>query len=155
MKKIIGLLFLVTLTGCAAQPTTNTNTQPPIVINTNQATSTQATSTPPTEPVATKGSVTTRLNQAGTAAGVIITPLEVVEESRCPVDVMCIQAGTVRLRAKVVTAGGESTQIFTLTTPLVIDEKTITLTEVAPATHSQRPITPSDYQFTFSVSTNK
>jgi hypothetical protein len=42
---------------------------------------------------------TARLGQRTTVGTVAVTPLRVVEDSRCPTGVQCIQAGTVRLAA--------------------------------------------------------
>ena len=78
-----------------------------------------------------------------------ITPLEVVEDSRCPVDVVCIQAGTVRIKASVDTYPLDFT--FILGKPLETDTAMITLTAVTPTKHAGVEIKASDYRFTFSV----
>src|SRR3989344_7127909 len=41
------------------------------------------------------------LNQRILTHGAHLTPLEVVSDSRCPIDVQCIPAGTVTLRARI------------------------------------------------------
>ena len=41
------------------------------------------------------------LNQRILTNGVHLTPLEVVSDSRCPIDVQCIQAGTVTVRTRI------------------------------------------------------
>lgn len=81
-----------------------------------------------------------------------ITPLEVVEDSRCPVDVVCIQAGTVRVRARVENESGSVTEIFKLQSPVITQMATIEMVKVAPEPRSQRTITPLEYRFFFRVS---
>ena len=93
--------------------------------------------------------LTARIHQGVSGLGIRITPLEVLEDSRCPVDVYCIQAGTVRLRATLQNSLGTSEQIFKLNTPLVTETETIVLTKVLPERHSGSQISPSDYEFIF------
>lgn len=101
--------------------------------------------------------VTQTVKLSGTVhiAGVQINPVEVVEESRCPTDVQCIQAGTVRVRAMVVERGGTDPTpqpaLFELGVPLTIALDQVTLVDVKPAPHSGSSITPGDYVFTFTV----
>jgi hypothetical protein len=99
----------------------------------------------------------TRINQETSALGVSLTPLEVVEDSRCPINALCIQAGTVRLRASLMTdsgiVGSIVTETFTLGQPIIKDGREITFTMAQPSTHTERTIAPSEYVFTFSVKT--
>ncbi len=92
------------------------------------------------------------IGQVITAHSVSITPLEVLEDSRCPADVQCIQAGTVRVRATVVSDAVTTTQTFILGTPVTLDGETITLAEVRPAKISTHTIQNSDYVFVFTFS---
>ncbi|PIT93049.1 MAG: hypothetical protein COU06_02065 [Candidatus Harrisonbacteria bacterium CG10_big_fil_rev_8_21_14_0_10_38_8] len=91
------------------------------------------------------------VNQTATALGVTITPLEVLEDSRCPVDVQCIQAGTVRLRAGLVSGLGEADQEFTLNKPVTTEAEEIVLVSVMPEPMSTRTISLGEYQFFFEV----
>ncbi len=100
---------------------------------------------------AQEGTMVLTLNQGGTILGVKVTPLEVVEDSRCPVDVTCIQAGTVRVRANLQSGLGTSKQTFTLNTPITTEAEIITLVDVTPGKISTKTISPSDYRFTFKV----
>lgn len=89
-----------------------------------------------------------RIDQGASGGGVKIVPLAVTEDSRCPADAVCVQAGTVRVRALV----NETEQNFTLNQPRTIAGKTIELVAVRPYPYaSQAPIAPSDYRFTFSI----
>lgn len=88
----------------------------------------------------------TKINQKVIINGLTIIPLKVTEDSRCPADVRCVWAGTVRL----------DTQIDNTTTSLKLDvsstilDKEITLTKVSPAKTTE-VIAQSDYSFEFSV----
>lgn len=87
------------------------------------------------------------------AFGVSITPTATVEDSRCPTDVTCIQAGTVRVRTTV-TAGGASSptiQVFQLNKPFSIGDKQVTLVSVDPVPRSTEPQSARDYTFYFDI----
>lgn len=96
-------------------------------------------------------STSAALNQRILLNGVHITPLEVVEDSRCPIDVQCIQAGTVRIRAKLENGAGNTIVTLTLNKATTYGSKDVTLTAVAPVKSSKTTTQPSDYRFTFSV----
>jgi hypothetical protein len=76
-----------------------------------------------------------------------ITPLEVLEDSRCPLDVECIQAGTVRVLAQV----GSDTLTYTLTEgkPLVVQNSIVTLQAVSPSPRAGVAIPIGEYRFSF------
>lgn len=89
-----------------------------------------------------------RINQEVTAGGANIVPISVVEDSRCPADALCVQAGTVRLNARI--NGTERT--LSLNQAVAVGGKTVELVAVRPYPYaSQKPIAPADYRFTFSV----
>ncbi len=81
----------------------------------------------------------------------MISPILVLEDSRCPTDVQCIQAGTVRVRTQLQTGQGSAEQIFALNKPITTEAEIITLIEVTPTKNSKVTISPSDYVFTFKV----
>jgi len=82
--------------------------------------------------------------------GTTIGILGLVEDSRCPVDVQCIQAGTVRVRASINSLNRDFT--FTLGQSQVVGDATITLASVIPTQKfAKQTIQPSDYRFTFTV----
>lgn len=85
-----------------------------------------------------------------TINGTTIGVLELLEDSRCPVDVQCIQAGTVRVRASIDSYNKDFT--FTLLKSQVVGNVTITLASVVPAQkNSKQTVQLSDYRFTFTV----
>ncbi|MDO8407614.1 MAG: hypothetical protein Q7S95_00040, partial [bacterium] len=56
-----------------------------------------------------------------------VTPLTVIQDSRCPVGVQCVWAGTVKLRARVVSGLGTSTPEFEIGQPITTEAETVTL----------------------------
>jgi len=106
-------------------------------------------------PTATSASTTTtqgtQINKKVTAYNFSVTPTEVVEDSRCPTDVQCIHAGTVRVKATLAGELGEYTATLELNKPLVNEEVSITLIGVSPAPLSTHQIGVAEYRFTFEI----
>lgn len=92
-----------------------------------------------------------KINQTISAFGIQITPLEVLEDSRCPADVQCIQAGTVRLKMLLKSGENEINATFTLNEPVSTDTATVTLVNVEPGKISTVTALPADYRFFFKV----
>jgi len=96
------------------------------------------------------GATTVAIGGRTTIQGTTIGVLELLEDSRCPIDVQCIQAGTVRVRAAVDAMSRDFT--FTLNQPQIVGNVTITLVSVIPAEkNSQLTVEKSDYRFGFTV----
>lgn len=93
----------------------------------------------------------TKINQGMSGLDVKVVPLELVEDSRCPTDVQCIQAGTVRVRALLTSGLGTAAQVFTLNAPVTTENEIITLVDVMPVKVSTQSISASEYRFTFKV----
>lgn len=89
--------------------------------------------------------------KSSASSGVEITPIGILEDSRCPTDVQCVQAGTVRVRANVRTKSGVSTADFKLGEAVTVGGETVTLTTVLPEKNSKKPVVYADYLFTFKV----
>ncbi len=85
------------------------------------------------------------------SGGLSIEPLELIEDSRCPANANCIQMGTVRVRARVVSGLGTSTEVFELMKPITTEVESITLVSVLPQSVAGTSISPTDYDFTFVV----
>lgn len=96
---------------------------------------------------------TVPLNQTVRIAGAWINPVEVVEDSRCPEDMQCIQAGTVRVSANVTPRNSteSETVMFALNVPMTVGMDQIILTDVTPVPSSGSQIAPESYIFTFMV----
>jgi len=88
-----------------------------------------------------------RIGQAVTRDGLTIVPLAMVEDSRCPQGVACIQAGTVRIAADV---AGSRTEL-TLDQPVAAGGGTVTLVEVYPRPRAETRYYPDEYRFGFRV----
>lgn len=105
------------------------------------------------EEVASSVSVTAALNESVSMLGVSITPLSIEEDSRCPTDVTCIQAGQVRLEVQTVDGMGTSTTAITLgaAEPITTEAASIWLTDVLPTKVSTSVTEDEEYRFTFRI----
>ncbi len=113
-----------------------------------------STSTSPTSSLAIRpyGEVELKLGETANFNGISITPLSIVEDSRCPSDVQCIQAGTVRVNVKSLQNGGITKEsIVGLNVPAKIDTFTVALVTVTPGTKAGSKISDSDYRLRFRV----
>jgi len=103
-----------------------------------------------TVPPASAGT-TAGLGQVAKAGGVTIRPIQVIEDSRCPTDVVCVWAGRLVLLAEVSYRGGseEYRGNLTLGEPMVLGPETVTLVAAEPAPVAGRKVDPGTYRFTF------
>ncbi len=108
----------------------------------------------PTGTTTPKGVVTieTKMGARVTAIAEALTVLSIVEDSRCPVDVQCIQAGTVRVKITIETGMGVATEIITLGGTITTETEAITFVAVRPERESKKTISETDYRFVFKVS---
>lgn len=88
-----------------------------------------------------------RLNQVASLGLVRVTPLQVIEDSRCPKDVQCVWAGQLRLRASVATPSGEHSRTLILGQPQAIGGGALLLRNVTPRPAAGAAIDPRDYSF--------
>lgn len=95
--------------------------------------------------------VETKLDQGSSALDVKVVPLSLVEDSRCAVDVQCVWAGTVRVRALIESGLGQSVMVMELGKPITTEAETVTLVAVSPEPRAGRQITAGDYRFTFEI----
>jgi hypothetical protein len=81
--------------------------------------------------------------------------ISVTEDSRCPVDVKCIQAGNAAVKIQVSVRGGESKTFELNTTGRdkagQADAYRIELISLTPGRRSNRKMRPGDYRATFSI----
>jgi len=108
---------------------------------------------PQAEELASSTQVTAALNESVSAFGVTLTPLSIEEDSRCPTDVTCIQAGQVRVNLMTLDGMGTSTMLITLgaVEPITTEAVSIWLTDVLPIKVSTTPTQDSAYRFTFRI----
>ena len=95
--------------------------------------------------------VETQIGKEVSALDVSILPREVLSDSRCAVEVTCIWAGTVKLRATLSSGLGTANQIFELGVPITTEAEEITLVKVDPAPHQNITIAPGAYVFGFEI----
>lgn len=84
-----------------------------------------------------------------------ITPIEVLEDSRCPESVECVWEGTVRINAELVSSSGSSEMALSLREAVTFGDYEVMLVDVVPAVREPQDssaIAPSEYLFTFAVS---
>ena len=95
------------------------------------------------------------IGQTAFAGGARITPLQVIEDSRCPVNVQCVWTGRFVLLAKVEYRGGS--ELFqgnlTLGEPLRLGAEAVTLIAAEPGAVAGMKIDPRAYRFTFALTT--
>ena len=90
-----------------------------------------------------------RLGETVEVGVTAITPLDVLEDSRCAAGTECVWAGRVRISASLGSSGGERLREFTLGEPVALDQGTLTLDRVRPnAREGVKPF-PEDYSFGF------
>lgn len=97
------------------------------------------------------GIVATSLKEEASLLGLKITPLEVLEDSRCPIDVVCIQAGTVRVKTTLVSGMGTSSQIFKLGEKVTTESEEVTLVKVDPMPEAGKGGDGTSYLFYFQI----
>lgn len=80
-----------------------------------------------------------------------LTPLEVVEDSRCPAEVMCVHAGFFRVRVEIRSGSEVRTEVMELGRGIALeDARRLALSQVQP--RREGPATaPADYRLTFTL----
>lgn len=85
---------------------------------------------------------------------VIVKFVEVVQDSRCPVDVTCIQAGSATLRFSMIEPDGDlfTVMLETGKPPETSDGLTFRLTSVDPQPRQGQSLDPANYNATIEIS---
>lgn len=81
--------------------------------------------------------------------GVYVTPSKVTYDSRCPINVKCVQAGTVELGVVLESGSQSQNVILVLDKSFLFNGKNVTLTSVSPS--KTQTIYESDYRFLITV----
>ncbi len=123
-------------------------------ITSNSQNFTIATSTATTASSSSSG--TLAVNQTSSINGLVITPLDILEDSRCPVDVNCIQAGRVVVRTRLATASSTTNVDMTYQGSydqyvIATDGSTVKITAVLPIKYSGQNYSLPDYRVTYQV----
>ncbi len=100
---------------------------------------------------ASKVSVVARYNEKVTVLGVSITPLLVLEDSRCPSDAQCVSAGNIKLQTRIHSGATSTDQFLEIGKAFTTPTEIITLTAVTPQPKISQPIGSTMYRFTFEV----
>ncbi len=78
-----------------------------------------------------------------------MTPLRVLEDSRCPMEARCVWAGQVRLLVRIGTGRNRSVREITSSKPINLAYGALELVSVMPPRSTQRSIRARDYRFAF------
>jgi hypothetical protein len=95
------------------------------------------------------GTASARFGQTANVDGLRVTPLRLLEDSRCPRGVQCVWAGQVRISVSVRDGSGVDTRELTLGQPANVSRGQLELVEVRPERLADRQISLRDYRFTF------
>lgn len=100
--------------------------------------------------IANDGTARLRIGETGVVSkGVSVTPLKLLEDSRCAAGVQCVWAGQVRVSARIDAGGASETREFTSAKPQSVAGGTLTLADVYPAKVKGVTIFPEEYRFGF------
>jgi hypothetical protein len=97
------------------------------------------------------GSVNVDYGQTVTYSGLSIKFASILEDSRCPIDVNCIQAGTVRVETELTSESVSYEKAFTLGEAVLVAGRRITLVQVEPYMQTGIEITDKEYRLTFKI----
>lgn len=95
---------------------------------------------------------TVGVGQRARFGAVVVTPIRVVEDSRCPAGVQCIQAGTVRVAARIADGRARRQAVLTLGRPLRLGSgRWLTLAAVCPPPRPPQATRRPAYLLTFTL----
>jgi hypothetical protein len=99
--------------------------------------------------VTTATSATPGLGQVGLVDGLRVRPLRIVEDSRCPINAICVWAGRLIVRTEIHGGNWRETRDLELRKPQSIADGQLTLVEAVPSKMADQPVDARDYRFTF------
>ncbi len=82
---------------------------------------------------------------------IAVTPLDVIEDSRCPEGAQCIQAGTIKVKVRIDSGMGAAFETLELGKPITTEAESIVLVDVTPGRSLDKELHPSAYQFTIHI----
>ncbi len=95
--------------------------------------------------------LTTFIGGTPTALTVTVNPQEIILDSRCPLGVECVWAGTAEVRTILSTPVSHGEHVLTLDEPVRFGDFMVTLTDVTPYPQSGETIPESSYRMTFLI----
>ncbi|HEU4651556.1 MAG TPA: hypothetical protein VFS49_09085 [Croceibacterium sp.] len=100
------------------------------------------------QPATGDGVARAGLNQRVYVDGPYVTPLAVIEDSRCPVGVRCISAGRIRITVRIDLGARSAVAELSSDKPLQVADGLLSLVEVQPALQrGEQPGRDSRYRF--------
>lgn len=103
---------------------------------------------PVAEVLVPTATTTLALHERGSVDSIELRIDRVLEDSRCPADVVCVQQGLVRVEATVFSPNGTSTLMLALGEVGTTEVHQISLVSVTPEPSTLSPIVEDDYTFT-------
>jgi hypothetical protein len=100
---------------------------------------------------ATSATLTTYIDGQATGLNLTVNPRKVISDSRCPLNVQCIWAGTVEVRTVISTQVAHGEHTLKLGEPQVFGDFLVTLITVTPAPNAGEKIPEGSYRFVFEV----
>lgn len=99
--------------------------------------------------IAAKGALVPFNQPVWVSNGLVVTPMRLVEDSRCPENARCIQAGRAVLETRLDGIGWRQTVELEPGEPYTIRGETVRLTSVLPERQAERQIPVANYRFAF------
>lgn len=100
------------------------------------------------------GVATARLGQSVRVGPLRVTPLALLEDSRCPENARCVWAGQVRIRARIATRDGAGERELTLGKPVAAGSGMLVIEDVSPRRRTGATIPRSAYRFSLRYTGN-
>lgn len=104
---------------------------------------------PSPESVALPQGTPVALGQGVQVGSVVATPIEVVEDSRCPINARCVWAGRLVVKTRIDGKGWRETSDLALGAPFGTHDVVIALSSGEPAPETGREIAHAEYRFTY------
>ncbi len=98
------------------------------------------------------GSIDARLGETVRFGSIRVTPLKVLEDSRCPMEARCIWAGRVKLSVRYNAGSGDRIGELASDQPLRLRDGLLELQSVMPPRSVRGTLVPRDYRFTLTFS---
>lgn len=100
---------------------------------------------------ATTGTSTARYGETANVGPMLVRPIALVEDSRCPINARCVWAGRLVIKTEVTFNGGSETVTsnMTLGTPLVLGKESVMLVAGEPGKLAGAEGNPPANRFTF------
>lgn len=98
-----------------------------------------------------EGVVTLAIGEGARFGELTVRVLSLEEDSRCAIDVICIWAGTVKIKLETISGLGTAESVLELGKSITTEAEEVTLTTVAPSRMESEPTALTDYRFTLEV----